>query len=95
VDARELAKALDVEPIFVAKRLRRKKRMFDHEGNDNVIIDTEQSFRINVFSKILGNALSSLQSRFEQTKEFRQHWGFLFDLKYYQSQTNCSKFAKI
>jgi hypothetical protein len=80
VDARELAKALDVETIFVEKRIRRKKRMFDYEGNDKVIIDPEQSFRINVFSTILDNAISSLQSRFEQTKEFRQYWGFLFDL---------------
>jgi hypothetical protein len=71
VDARELANALDVEPVFVEKRFRRKKRMFDYEGNDNVIIDPEQSFRINVFSTILDNAISSLQSRFEQTKEFR------------------------
>jgi hypothetical protein len=95
VDARELAKALEVEPIFVEKRLRRKKRMFDYECNGNVIIDPEQSFRINVFIKTLGNAVSSLQSRFEQTKGFRQYWGFLFDLKNYQSETNCSIFAKI
>jgi hypothetical protein len=59
VEARELAKALDVERISV-KRLRRKKRMFDYKGNDNVIIDPEQSFRINVFNKILDNAISSL-----------------------------------
>jgi hypothetical protein len=76
VDARELAKALDFEPIFVEKRLRSKKRMFDFEGNDNIIIDPERGFRINVFNKILDNAISSLQSRFEQTKEFRQYWGF-------------------
>jgi hypothetical protein len=76
VDARELAKALDIEPIFVEKRLRRKKRMFNYERNDNVIIDPEQSFSINVFNKILDKAISSLQSRFEQTKEFRQCWGF-------------------
>jgi hypothetical protein len=72
VDATELAKALDVEPVFVDKRLRRKKRMFDYYSNDNVI-DSKQSFRINVFNKILDNAISSLQSRFEQTKEFRQY----------------------
>jgi Mn-dependent DtxR family transcriptional regulator len=36
VDARELAKSLDVEPSSVEKRLRRKKRMFNYEGNDNV-----------------------------------------------------------
>jgi hypothetical protein len=61
VDARELAKSLDVEPSSVEKRLRRKKRMFDYEGNDYVIIDPEQSVRINVFNKILINAISSLE----------------------------------
>jgi molybdopterin converting factor small subunit len=55
--------------------------MFDYEGNDNIIIDPEQSFEINVFNKILDNAISSLKSRFEQTKEFRQYWGFVFDIK--------------
>jgi hypothetical protein len=89
VYARELARALDVESIFAEKKLRRKKRMYDYESNDNVIIDPEQSFRINVFNKILDNAISSLQSRFEQTKEFLQYWIFVFDLKNYQSQTNC------
>jgi Mn-dependent DtxR family transcriptional regulator len=41
VDARELAKSLDVEPISVEKMLRRKKHMFDYEDNDYVIIDPE------------------------------------------------------
>jgi hypothetical protein len=94
VDTRELAKALDVEPIFVEKRLRRKKRMFDYEGNDNVIIDPEQSFRINVLNKILDDAISSLQSRFEQTKEFRQYWGFLFDFKKIPSSNELLKLCK-
>jgi hypothetical protein len=38
--------------------------MFDYDGNDNVIVDSEQSFGINVFSKISDSAVSSLQSRF-------------------------------
>jgi hypothetical protein len=58
-----------------------KSVMFDYEGNDNVVIDPEQSFRIIEFNTILDNAISSVQSRFEQTKEFRQYWGFVFDLK--------------
>jgi hypothetical protein len=38
VDTTELATALDAEPIFVEKRLWRKKCMFDYEHNGNIII---------------------------------------------------------
>jgi hypothetical protein len=76
VDAKQLDKALDIEPIFVENRLRHKKHMVNYEGNDKVIINSEQCFRINVFNKILDNAVSSLQSRFEQTKKFQQYWRF-------------------
>jgi hypothetical protein len=95
VDGRELANALDVEPSFDEKMFRRKKkRMFDYEGNDNVIIDPKQSFGINVFNKILDNAISSLQSRFEQTKEFRQYWGYLFDLNKLPESNELLKLCK-
>jgi CheY-like chemotaxis protein len=42
----------------------------------------------------LDNAISSLQSRFEQTKEFRQYWGFLFDLNKLPESNELLKICK-
>ncbi|XP_039303522.1 zinc finger MYM-type protein 1-like [Solenopsis invicta] len=49
VDAKELAKSLDVDPIFVQKRVNRKKRMFNYEHSDETMSDPQNLFKTKIF----------------------------------------------
>jgi hypothetical protein len=94
VDAKELTEALQVAPIFVEKRVRRKKRMFDYESRDEAMDDPLNYFKTNVFNVILDNVASSLQERFDQIHEFQQSWGFLFNIKKLPGSTELIKYCK-
>ncbi|XP_039311326.1 uncharacterized protein LOC113005043 [Solenopsis invicta] len=80
VDAKELAKSLDVDPIFVQKRVNRKKRMFNYEHSDETMSDPQNLFKTKIFYVILDTAITSLKERFKQLKEFQDTWFFLFDI---------------
>ncbi|XP_039313520.1 uncharacterized protein LOC120359587 [Solenopsis invicta] len=71
VDAKELAKSLDVDPIFVQKRVNRKKRMFNYEHSDETMSDPQNLFKTKIFYVILDTAITSLKERFKQLKEFQ------------------------
>jgi len=65
VDAKELAECLDLAPVFVQKRVSRKRRLFNYEHDDEVITDPQQSFKTGTFNVILDTAITSLNERFE------------------------------
>lgn len=94
VDAKELAESLEVEPIFIEKRLRRKKQMFAYESRDEIVISPKNNFKNNVFNVILDNAIASLQERFQQLNEFHQTWGILYNLKKLPADNDLLKFCK-
>ncbi|XP_022894119.1 uncharacterized protein LOC111408608 [Olea europaea var. sylvestris] len=50
-------------------------------GGDEVKQSTEESFRVEYFVFIIDQALSSLKTRFEQSKQYDVTFGFLFNLK--------------
>ncbi|XP_018395118.1 PREDICTED: zinc finger MYM-type protein 1-like [Cyphomyrmex costatus] len=81
IDAEQLAENLDVDAVFVDKRVRRKKRAFMYETLDEIMTDPHERFKIRVFNVILDKADVSLNERFKQLKSFEETWGFLFKLK--------------
>ncbi|VFQ99999.1 unnamed protein product [Cuscuta campestris] len=73
---------MDVDPIFPQKRLtRRKKRVDESSSSNEVSFDSEENFRINYFLFIVDKGITSLETRFEQFKEFEKLFGFLFPHK--------------
>lgn len=78
-DAKTIASDMDIEPVFVEKRKRCRKRQFDEtSNNEREHISAEEYFRIDYFFVIVDNALSQLRSRFEQLQLFQSIFGFLF-----------------
>ncbi|PWA52825.1 zinc finger MYM-type protein 1 [Artemisia annua] len=97
-DAKEIAVEMDVDPVFVQKRVIRRKRQFDENPIDNdVSLSAEESFKINYFLYIVDQAIGSLKTRFEQYTEYENIFGFLFscaELKSYDDKSlklSCSK----
>ena len=66
ISSKENALAMKIEPIFREKRVINKKKHFDENTNDETVQSPESSFRINYFLYIVDQAITSLQSRFEQ-----------------------------
>ncbi|KAK9697609.1 hypothetical protein RND81_08G048500 [Saponaria officinalis] len=87
IKAKNIAVAMDIEPIFHVKkkRLIKKRTHFDEEtrqdNNESVVLNKEEKFRIDYFINIMDQALVSLQTRLDQFQEFEKTFGFLFDLR--------------
>jgi hypothetical protein len=81
IEAKEVASAMQIEPFFREKRIIRRKRQFDENPDKEVPQSAEESFRVNYFTFIVDQALSSLKSRFEQFQVYEKHFGFLFNLE--------------
>ncbi|PWA66382.1 cytochrome P450 monooxygenase CYP71AV1 [Artemisia annua] len=65
-DAKEIAVEMDVDPVFVQKRVIRRKRQFDENPVDHdASLSGEESFKINYFLHIVDQAIGSLKTRFE------------------------------
>ncbi|XP_065664720.1 uncharacterized protein LOC136086351 [Hydra vulgaris] len=56
VKAKALAKDLEIYPEFRNKRLRKRKKHFNYEGNDEPIIDPLNTFNISFFMLVLDKA---------------------------------------
>ncbi|XP_038697967.1 zinc finger MYM-type protein 1-like [Tripterygium wilfordii] len=88
IEAKEIASAMDIEPVFKTKRLIRRKRQFDEINNEDLIRSVEESFRVDYFLYIVDKSISSFRSRFEQLQLYGETFGFLFDLKKLHSIDN-------
>ncbi|KAL4082852.1 hypothetical protein QTP88_029508 [Uroleucon formosanum] len=76
--ANNLAEEIEVEPAFKKTRLRKKKKTFDYEGNDERINDGEENFRQEYFILVIDQATSSVEKRFKQIESYKDYFGFLF-----------------
>ena len=81
IDAKELAQELDVEPVFKAHRLRRRRRLFDYESVDEPESDPEEAYKEQCFNQVVDKALESLEPRFKQLKEHHELFGFLYNFQ--------------
>ena len=85
--AKQIAIEMDINPMFIQKRVIRRKRQFDEDPvEEDVILSAEESFKVNYFFYIVDQAIASLTTRFEQYQEYENMFGFLFTcdkLKFY------------
>ena len=77
ISSKEIAIKMEIEPIFHEKRIIRRKKQFDENVNDEITQSAEESFRINYFLYIVDQAISSIESRFEQFQIYEDIFGFL------------------
>lgn len=77
-EANILAESLSIDAIFKQSRIRKKKKMFDYEANDNPIQDPEYNFKCSYFLVVIDGAIESVTKRFQQTIKFNELFGFLY-----------------
>ncbi|GBM07734.1 hypothetical protein AVEN_135936-1, partial [Araneus ventricosus] len=66
VDAGEMASEMDAANNFESipgHRVRRRKRQFDYENQDEPIIDTQGKYKIEFFYDLIDTAINSLEER--------------------------------
>ena len=66
---------------FIKKSVIHKTKHFDENTNDKIVQSPESSFKINYFLYIVDQAITSLQSRFEQFQVYDNIFGFLFNIE--------------
>jgi hypothetical protein len=100
--AKNLASSMDIEPKFCTKRQSKRKKHFDeiNDEEEELQLSAIESFRVSYFLVIVDTAIASLNSRFEQLKEFEKVFGFLFNSKNLKSmddsnlRKSCTTFAE-
>ncbi|XP_023750006.1 uncharacterized protein LOC111898319 [Lactuca sativa] len=79
VEAKDIAIEMGIDLIFPQKRLIERKIRFDESStSEEVSFTPEENFRVNYFLFIVDQAISSLETIFEQFKECDKVFGFLF-----------------
>ena len=79
--SKEIATKMEIEPIFREKRIIHRKKQSDENVNDETTQSTEEYFRINYFLYVVDQAISSIESRFEQFQIDENIFGFLFNFE--------------
>ena len=87
-EAKEIANDMEIEPVFHQGRIIRRKKHFDENVSEEVTQSAEESFKVNFFIYVVDQGISSLEQRFEQFQIYAQNFGFLFDLKAFNSTNN-------
>ncbi|KAI3744343.1 hypothetical protein L1987_57422 [Smallanthus sonchifolius] len=80
-EAKEIANELGVDTIFPQRRPIRRKKQYDETSSEEVLFSPEEDFKVNYFLCIVDQAIASLETRFEQYKDFERLFGFLFPKK--------------
>jgi len=81
ITAKDIAREAEIEPVFKAVRIRKKKRMFGYEASDEMPLDPEELFKTTIFYPMIDTIESALKTRFEQLLTFNTTWSFLYNLK--------------
>ena len=90
--AKEIAAHMKIEPTFCEKRIIYKKKQFDENASEEITHSAEESYRVDYFLYIVDQAISSLNSRFEQFQKYEDIFYFLFDLhKLHIADDDCLK----
>ena len=89
---KEIVVQIKIEPTFCEKRIIYRKKQFDENASEEITHSAEESYRVNYFLYIVDQAISSLNSRFEQFQKYEDIFGFLFDLhKLHITDDDCLK----
>ena len=84
--SKEIATKMEIEPIFCEKCIIRRKKQFDENVNDETTKSAEEYFRINfiyiyIYIYRVDQAISSIESRFEQFQIYENFLVFYLILK--------------
>lgn len=80
--AKKLSIDVNGDPIFtIEHRLRKRKKQFNYENEDEPIIDPQNSFKCNFYYSILDSTLVSLHERFELLKENSDIFFIFYSIK--------------
>ncbi|XP_048514979.1 zinc finger MYM-type protein 1-like [Athalia rosae] len=82
-EATGIASEVEVEPIVRANaiaRIRRKKRTFDYECEDEPISDPKDRFKVDFFYFIIDTAINSTTERFQLLESHCSMFEFLYDI---------------
>ncbi|XP_067140985.1 uncharacterized protein [Centruroides vittatus] len=86
IDAKELATEIDVESNFgstiTRHHVRRRKRNFLYEAQDEPIKDPKEKYKIDFFYFTIDQALNALGARFEQLSNSSNYFQFLYNMYY-------------
>ncbi|XP_076901444.1 uncharacterized protein LOC143555849 [Bidens hawaiensis] len=78
-EAEKIAFEMGIDPIFAQKRvIKRKKQSDECSNNQEASFTPQESFRVNYFLYIIDQAITSLETRFDQFKNYEKLFGFLF-----------------
>ncbi|XP_076944684.1 uncharacterized protein LOC143615449 [Bidens hawaiensis] len=78
-EAKKLAIEMGIDPIFAQKRvIKRKKQSDESSSSQEASFTREEDFRVNYFLYITDQAIASLETRFDQFKNYEKLFGFLF-----------------
>ncbi|KAI3687482.1 hypothetical protein L1987_81179 [Smallanthus sonchifolius] len=78
-EAKEIAIEMDIDPKFPEKRLIKRKKTFGESSTSQEASFTpEKNFRVNYFLFIIDQAIASIETRFDQFKNYENLFGFLF-----------------
>lgn len=80
--AKEMSELLDVKPKLQKVRQRKKRKLFEYEGDDEPVSGTaEEVFKVDYFYRIVDCTIQSIRNRFQQMTSYNAMFGFLYDLK--------------
>ena len=77
VSAKEITSKMGVEPSFPLKRRALRKKHFDENNSEEVILQAEKDFKVSYFLVLVDMAKISLKSRFDRLESFNEIFGFL------------------
>ncbi|XP_076920463.1 uncharacterized protein LOC143581591 [Bidens hawaiensis] len=70
---------MGIDPIFAQKRvIKRKKQSDEYSSSQEASFTPQENFRVNYFLYIIDQAITSLETRFDQFKNYEKLFGFLF-----------------
>jgi hypothetical protein len=80
ITAKKIGSAVYVEQVFKQNRNRRRKRQFGYESTDKGTLAAEQAFRTGYFLGIIDQAITSMNTPFEQLQQYDTLFGFLYNI---------------
>ncbi|XP_076956693.1 uncharacterized protein LOC143631971 [Bidens hawaiensis] len=78
-EAEKIAFEMDIDPIFAQKLvIKRKKQSDECSSSQEASFTPQENFRVSSFLYIIDQAITSLETRFDQFKNYEKLFGFLF-----------------
>ncbi|KAI3525917.1 hypothetical protein L1887_05050 [Cichorium endivia] len=77
-EGKVIASEMGIDPVFPQRCSIKRKKSFDESSGSEVSFTAEENFRVNYFIYIVEQATSSIETRFQQFKEYDTLFGFLF-----------------